>query len=342
METIGWLSANLTIAKNTTTPIDFSRRYLDANVNTYKFHTGTLKKGFDTSFGKKITRGMHELAVKWNLTKVWGTAPQDFYLNRVQYPGSSSLVSLFADQVMPKALNVANPARATIPRVSVLDTGSQRFDIYSGPFTRNDQFIVSPFTNVVQYLPGVPASIATRVTGRLNGNTAARRSLEEEEEYERGEFMHRYSKWRREQYESYEFTKRDAQLSLGYVTTDQCPGVGDDVPHTPMPHYDPPKYVTPPFDPAITPDTPVDLVFFDFYASKVLTIVNSLSTNNKTYTTSDVQGWGADAPLITNGIYEAFVKEAWGMNKKTKAGEIAGFYGVGLRDCLMYFVGWTM
>ncbi|KAG9120657.1 hypothetical protein FRC07_003772 [Ceratobasidium sp. 392] len=71
-----------------------------------------------------------------------------------------------------------------------------------------------------------------------------------------------------------------------------------------MPHYDLPKYVTPPLDLAITLDTPVDLIFLDFYAYK-------------TYATSDVQGWGADAPLITNGIYEAFVKEAWGADKKT-------------------------
>ncbi|KAG9120656.1 hypothetical protein FRC07_003771, partial [Ceratobasidium sp. 392] len=203
-------TVNTIVQKNTTTPIGFSRRNSDVNLYAYKFHSGTLKKGFNTRLGKKITRGMHELAVKWNLTKVWGTAPQNFYLNCVEYPGSSSLVSLFADQVIPKALNTASPARATIPRVPVLDMGSQRFDVYSGPFTRNDQFIVSPFMNVVQYLPGVPASIATRVTGRLNDKTAARRSLEEEKDYERGEFMHRYSKWRREQHESYEFTKRDA------------------------------------------------------------------------------------------------------------------------------------
>ncbi|KAG9087391.1 hypothetical protein FRC06_002568 [Ceratobasidium sp. 370] len=315
METVGWLSANLTGTKHSTSPIGFSRRYLDANRNTYQFHTGTVgtKSHFDTRDGKSITDNMHKLADSWNLTTIWGTAPQDFYLNRVQYPGSSSLVSLFADQVMPKALDAANPARATIPRVPVLDTGSQRFDVYSGPFTRNDQFIVSPFTNIVQYLAEVPASIATQVAGRLNGKTATRRSLEEE--YASGKFRHRYAKWKREQYENYHFTERDATLSLGYVTTDSCPGVGDDIPHTPMPHYDPPKYVSPPLDPAITPDTLVDLVFFDFYASKVLTIVNSLSTG-KTYAASDVQGWGASGPLITNAVYEAFVKEAWGAGSK--------------------------
>ncbi|KAG9081594.1 hypothetical protein FS749_007549 [Ceratobasidium sp. UAMH 11750] len=316
METIGWLSANLTRAKYSTGPIGFSRRYLDANRNTYQFHTGMVgtKSRFDTSGGKRITDQMHKLAVSWNLTTVWGTAPQDFYLNRVQYPGSSSLVSLFADQVMPKALDAANPARANIPRVPVLDTGSQRFDIYSGPFTRSDQFIVSPFTNIVQYLAEVPANIAVQVAGRLNGNTATKRRLEEKE-YSNGEFMHRFSKWKREQYESYHFTERDATLSLGYVTTDSCPGIGDDIRHTPTPHYDPPKYVSPPLDPAITPDTLVDLVFFDFYASKVLTIVNSLSTG-KTYTASDVRGWGANEPLLTNAVYEAFVKKTWGAGSK--------------------------
>ncbi|KAG9073615.1 hypothetical protein FS749_014881, partial [Ceratobasidium sp. UAMH 11750] len=94
-----------------------------------------------------------------------------------------------------------------------------------------------------------------------------------------------------------------------------CPGRGDDIPHTPTPHYDPPKYVSPPLDPTITPDTLVDLVFFDFYAAKVLTIVNSLSTG-KTYAASDVRGWGASEPLITNAVYEAFVKETWGAGSK--------------------------
>lgn len=78
METIGWMSAKLN--NDTSAPLTFSRRYLDANRNTYQFHT--QNKRFDTSLGKKITGGMTALAKKWNLTEVWGTAPQDYYLNR--------------------------------------------------------------------------------------------------------------------------------------------------------------------------------------------------------------------------------------------------------------------
>ncbi|QRV73839.1 vacuolar protein [Ceratobasidium sp. AG-Ba] len=312
METVGWLSANLTKAKNNTNPIEFSRRYLDANRNTYQFHTG--QKAFDTPDGKKITKDMSSVAKKWNLTQVWGNTPQDYYLHRVQYPDDSSLISLLANQVIPAALNDANPARANISRMLVLDTGSQRYDVFAGPFTMNDQFIACPYTNIFQYIPGVPAGDCMKVTDRLNGITTTKRSQqeEEEEEYRRGEFRYRYSKWKREQYENYHFSERDAQLTLGYVTTDSCPGVGDDIPHTPMAHYDPPKYVTPPPDPSITPATPVDCVFFDFYASKVITNLNVVSTN-RTYSAGDVVGWGPTGPFYSNQMYEAFVKKTWGV-----------------------------
>jgi 2',3'-cyclic-nucleotide 2'-phosphodiesterase (5'-nucleotidase family) len=83
METIGWMTAKLD-KKNSTAPIAFSRRYLDANTNTYKYHT--QMKGFDTAKGVKITRDMGRLAEEWNLTQVWGEAPQDYYLHRFVIP----------------------------------------------------------------------------------------------------------------------------------------------------------------------------------------------------------------------------------------------------------------
>ena len=81
METVGWMSANLDGVKNSTESIKFSRRYLDANRNTYQFHT--QQDGFDTAKGKKFTQGMSQIAKEWNLTQVWGTAPQDYYLDRL-------------------------------------------------------------------------------------------------------------------------------------------------------------------------------------------------------------------------------------------------------------------
>jgi hypothetical protein len=138
----------------------------------------------------------------------------------VTYPGNSSLLSLLVEQVMPAALAAANPTRAALPHTMVVDTGSQRFDLYSGPFTRNDQFIVSPFTNVIVYLP-VPAGIAKQIVRRLNGASATRRAeIEDMEEYARGEIAYRYGMWRKKQFAAHHSARRDIGLTLGYVTTD--------------------------------------------------------------------------------------------------------------------------
>lgn len=132
-------------------------------------------------------------------------------------------MSLLIEQVVPKALEAANPARAALPYTAVIDTGSQRFDVYSGPFTRNDQFIVAPFTNVVMGM-SVPASIASQILDRLNGKTATRRSEgEDPAAYARGEIGYRYGEWRKKQYASHHAARADAGLSLGYVTTDVSP-----------------------------------------------------------------------------------------------------------------------
>ncbi|KAG6805434.1 hypothetical protein H0H92_015419, partial [Tricholoma furcatifolium] len=32
-------------------------------------------------------------------------------------------------------------------------------------------------------------------------------------------------------------------LTLGYVTIDSCPGIGDDTLHTPLPYYDTPDFI---------------------------------------------------------------------------------------------------
>ncbi|CAE6443239.1 unnamed protein product [Rhizoctonia solani] len=308
METVGWMSANLDGTKNSTEPIKFSRRYLDANRNTYQFHT--IGGGFDTAKGKKITQDMFQVAQDWNLNEVWGQAPQDYYLDRVEYPNDASLLNLVSEQVFPAALAAANPERAKLPHTTIIDTGSQRFDVYSGPFTRNDQYIVSPYSNVVVYMT-VPAGIAKQIVGQLNGGTNAKRSEEDAEAYARGEIAARFGEWRREQYEAHYQIRKDQGLTLGYVTTDSCPGVGDDIVHEPVASYKIPKYISLPFPSDVADDTLVDVIFFDFYQNQVISIVNSLGGGGKNYTTDDVKGWGVDKPLVTSAIYEPFVKGAW-------------------------------
>jgi len=312
LETVGWMSAKLPKGQNSSAPLSLTRRYLDPNRNTYTYHTQA--KNFDTSKGRKITTGLTALAKAWNLTSPYGTAPQDYFLSRTPYPSNSSVLSLFVDQVIPKALAIGNPSRANIPSTVIVNSGSQRFDLYAGPFTRNDQFIVSPFNDAFLYFQ-VPAGVARQVLDKLNAKGAFKRrdvgAGEDPELYSRGDVDYRFDAWRRDQFER-EYTERaTANLTLGYVTTDSCPGVGDDTLHTPIPYYSAPGYIASPLPSGIADDTLVDLVFLDFFETDVLSIVNTLSAGSgKTYSAADVQQYGS-GDLLTNTVYGIFAQAAW-------------------------------
>ncbi|KAF8306030.1 hypothetical protein DL93DRAFT_2065823 [Clavulina sp. PMI_390] len=350
METLGWMSMKLPKHDtNSSAPLNFTRRYLDPNRNTYKFHTGAAI--FDTPVGVAITKGITALSKAFNISYVFGTAPQDYYLSRVPFPSNQSVLSLFADEVMPTALSIVNPNRSSVPFTAIANAGSQRFDLYAGEFTRNDQFVVSPFNDNFLYVT-VPYSVGSQVLTHLNGGTApgrkrlfdktsseemihrrfaqdttfeprGRRWLgtpdapETEEEYARGVVDGRYNQWLKDQWE-----KRDdamlaraeaiaaavnTTLSLGYVTSDSCPGVGDDVAHTPIPYYGSPNYIGSPLPTGLAPTDLMDVVFLDFFESSVLSIVNGLQTT-KNYTASDVFSYGN---AQTNTVFGIFAEAKW-------------------------------
>lgn len=125
--------------------------------------------------------------------------------------------------MIPKALAISNPSRASIPNTVIVNSGSQRFDVYAGPFTRNDQFIVSPFDDAFLYFQ-TPASIAKQVLDKLNAKGAFRRrevgTGEDPELYARGDVDYRFDAWRRDQFEREYKERATANLTLGYVTTD--------------------------------------------------------------------------------------------------------------------------
>jgi hypothetical protein len=206
--------------------LTFARRYLDTNRVTYEYHSATSNKTFDTSLGKTVTKGLQKLAKAFDLAHVFGTAPHDYYLNRVPYPDAASALSLLAQNVTPVALAVNN-SRASIPHVIIANSGALRFDLYGGPFTRDDAFKVSPFTDAFLYIAGVPAGVAAQVLPLLNKEGSdRRRSFDEDREaeaerYARGWVGGRYNNWLRRMDETEGALKRAAaNLTLGYVTKD--------------------------------------------------------------------------------------------------------------------------
>ncbi|KAI0359543.1 hypothetical protein OH77DRAFT_1035258 [Trametes cingulata] len=314
METVGWLSANLDQQRGSKKNITFTRRYLDPNRVTYEYHTRRSNFSFDTLQGRLITQGLNELAKRFDLSQLFGTAPQDYTISQSPFPSNHSLLSLFAAQAMPYALTVNN-SRANVPNIMITNSGSQRFDVYAGPFTKNDQLTASPFADSFLYIPEVPFSIANQVLPALNNAGANERrelherALEREREmYARGEVDMRYLKWLEDMDRRSNGPERRAaqNATLGYVTHDDCPGVGDDVLHAPLPFFSTPDFIGS-NAPNVTDDTPVDLVFVDFIESQLLEILNGLQSDKK-YAESDVLPY---TDVLANAVLGIYAEKFW-------------------------------
>ncbi|KAH9855907.1 Metallo-dependent phosphatase-like protein [Lenzites betulinus] len=314
METVGWLSAKLEQPQGhshgSPKNITFTRRYLDPNRVTYEYHTRRSNFSFDTFDGSRITKGLLDLAKRFDLSALFGTAPQDYTISQAPFPSNGSLLSLFAAEAMPYSLTLNN-TRAAVPNIMITNSGSQRFDLYAGPFSKNDQLTASPFADSFLYIADVPFAVANQVLPALNNAGAnERRSLAESEEelYARGEVEMRYMHWLEEMdRRSHGAERRAAQnATLGYVTHDDCPGVGDDTLHAPLPFFSSPDFIgsTPP---NVTDDTPVDLVFVDFIETQLIQTVNSLQTA-KTYTTADVKSY---TDVLSNAVLGLYAEKFW-------------------------------
>ena len=128
---------------------------------------------------------------------------------------------------MPVALSINN-TRANIPNVMIINSGIQRFDLYSGPFTRNDQLTASFYADAFFFIPDIPAGIANQVLPALNGARAneGRALMSELEKFEnelygRGYVDMVYMRWLEEMDKRGGVERRAAQnATLGYVTQD--------------------------------------------------------------------------------------------------------------------------
>ncbi|EPQ55276.1 hypothetical protein GLOTRDRAFT_76623, partial [Gloeophyllum trabeum ATCC 11539] len=322
METVGWMSVNLD-KPGSTGNLTFTRRYLDPNRVTYQYHTLTSNWTFDTAHGKSITQGLLDLAEEYDLSYQYGVAPHDFTISQAPYPSENSSLSLFIQKAAPVALTINN-TRAGVPNIMITNSGSQRFDVYAGPFTKNDQLTASPFTDAFMYIPNVTYSVASQVLPALNNQGAEERKrglrsglalgklLEERERemYGRGEVEMVYRRWLREMDEQAkrEMSRRaTVNGTLGYVTHDSCPGVGDDTYHTALPYYDSPDFIGSNAPANISASDPVDLVFVDFIEDQLLGILNTVQ-NEKNYTTADVSSY---TPILANEVLGLYAERAW-------------------------------
>jgi len=134
---------------------------------------------------------------------------------------------------MPVALQLNN-SEASKPALFITNSGSLRFDLYAGPFTKNDQLTVSPFMDSFRFLSNVPFSIAEATVNTLNKAGANERRTstsisglshyESIKRYAKGDVESIYKAWMMGMTDRSTGMERrattSANLTFGYVTKD--------------------------------------------------------------------------------------------------------------------------
>jgi 2',3'-cyclic-nucleotide 2'-phosphodiesterase (5'-nucleotidase family) len=326
METIGWMAIDGISSGGKEDPKHihpkrsptFKRRYIDNNLFGYQYHTGLNYSTFPTTWGKEVSETIRKARKHMDLDQRIGCAPQDYFVNRAEYPSNSSILSLIDQQILPDILVGEN--RTEIPRIAIVNSGSMRFDIFQGPFTRDTVFIVSPFANRFQFIKDVPYSAAKRLLTLLNsgGPVFESASLEswllappEQISIKENILSNGFDEYRQRfavgQSPLGPQKSDEPSLVPGYTTKDDAGDDGDDTLHSPMSFYRVPNCVQSniAFPADGDPET-VDLVFLDFVQPWILLGLRFLGQK---YNSSDVLPYIGDKTFTL--LLDEWVKEHW-------------------------------
>lgn len=173
---------------------------------------------------------------------------------------------------------IVNQTRSHIPRLHISNTGMARFDLYKGPFTYDDNFVISPFPSKVVGIMGVKWRYAKGLLTNMNrrgaqqGRRIERRSMPQfnimegelcvDPVLEIGAMGGKVVK--RESGEDKPISRKQDVLNAGYTTMDDFGSDGDDTPHKMSERYDlPPFFEAKAGFPATGEPDVVDLVFND-------------------------------------------------------------------------------
>ncbi|KAJ3559628.1 hypothetical protein NPX13_g9507 [Xylaria arbuscula] len=271
-ETIGWMSVDGIQKKgkgaaSTEATVTFKRRYIDNNVLGLQHHAGVDEKNFLTPHGRNISNMIAEARKTMNLDKKLGCSPRDLWMTRAKYPSDASIFSWLENEVVPDF--VINPDRADKPRLSIVNTGAIRFDIFQGPFTKDSTYLISPFTSKFNYIPDVPPFLGKEPASPIIMPSHAK-------------FLDTSAGQQQPLVED----KDELELISGYTTKDDLGDDGDDAVHSPIKFYSVPNCIQSKatFPAAADPET-VDLVFIDYVQPW---IIPALKFSGGDYSSDDI------------------------------------------------------
>lgn len=337
-------SANATNSTTAMVPSNllYSRRYLDWNRLTFAYHAvGSQDSTFDYNSGLQVSANITRSREELNLTRLFGCAPQTYCMTCRPFLANGSIYGLIETALVA---TIINESRADIPRLIIINTGSIRFDLVQGPFTYDDSFIVSPFTNSWQFLPNVPYSQASQVIDILNAGPYQKRKRDEglltrselgftetfdgaddcvdtpSSTAEAESRIHSRSDSKHRSMTRDIKRRQSPALSPGYVTTDDFGADGDDTPHSRIPFYRLPNDLQAnasfPTD-GSEPET-VDLIFLSFIGASY--VLPALETVGGTYTADDIENY-LPITFTSRDYLPAYARLAWSQGPTCVTGQ---------------------
>lgn len=327
LETIGWVSVDNIDREDPHSSVEFTRSYIDFNLHSLTHHSNTTVKAdstldeFNTDKGLSVSRSIETFRKSLDLDHRYGCVPHSYFMDRARYPGPNSLYSLLTKSVLTRLVGteLKSPRPAEHPRYVIINTGSIRFDLFSGPFTRDTAFIISPFVNNWRYLPDVPLKYAKNITPELNkyqyilaseASEAAQPTLDVS--------LLKNPQQRAPSYALNFATEEDevltdiqqvlgagpaSGLSSGYRTCDDYGCSGDDTIHKPWTFFPMPNAVQSEENIPSDDEALVDVVFYDFLYNYIMDVLPKIGYDN--YTVLPYGGNGT-VQLLTD-----YVTEVW-------------------------------
>jgi 2',3'-cyclic-nucleotide 2'-phosphodiesterase (5'-nucleotidase family) len=285
----------------------YARRYLDFNRETFQFHTGTTNDNdFDTADGLKVSSKITELRDKYKLNKYFGCAPRSYCIS-CKPPGDEGSIYTLVRDALEKI--VVSTTRNDTSRILLSNRNGIRYDLAQGPFTRDDSFIVCPFTDGFRYVGNVTAEHASQIVANLDGC-----------QHSQGEGVLEESHWTGSTQKVLSRRGADDVLGMvasGYTTTDDFGLDGDDTQHSPIQRHEPLPYVQGNVtirDSAGKLPEFYDVVYIQHLEKKVLAALKCLDKGH-TYQPDDYVG----KAINTNSLLELYASQYWNQTAETCA-----------------------
>ncbi|SCU91710.1 LAME_0E13542g1_1 [Lachancea meyersii CBS 8951] len=286
-ETVGFLSID-NIKSDTP---KFSRRYIDFNKNQFSHHSGSSTL---TEKGVKLSHKISRIRQELNLNDVVGYVPSSYHMYSKPLSSKHNIYNLLTSKVLPNLKSDRTDESKS--RFTIINTGSIRYDLYKGNFTKDTEYIVSPFPNNWTYVE-VPLSLAEGVADYLNDGPVLYTSMAPPEVR------------RKKHYPGSCPFIHDPHLRKGYTTSDDFGCDGDDVIHNSELVFRIPNVVQSVELKRVGPEDRVHLIFYSFIQKDVLRALNDLSKNLPThveYTDAHCQNYGGDS---TKDLLKQYVRD---------------------------------